>query len=142
MKGAADAYADALRWGRRIPYVRRMVAAADIRPDATPAPTDYVRRVSDGYADRLEPHPISLGYRIPGVMRDAVRAHLLIDADSGGLGQGSRGKANSSSKSALVLDPGCGTGLAAVALLDLPLGPWVVFDLPTAHAEAGSGDGP
>jgi predicted TPR repeat methyltransferase len=101
---AADAYADALKLGPDDPYVRRMVAAADIRPDATRAPADYVRRVFDGYADRFEPHLISLGYRIPGVMRDAVRAHLLIDL-------------------------GCGTGLAAVALLDLPLGPWVGVDL-------------
>jgi predicted TPR repeat methyltransferase len=126
---AADAYADALKLGPDDPYVRRMVAAADIRPDATRAPADYVRRVFDGYADRFEPHLISLGYRIPGVMRDAVRAHLLIDADSEKPGPGKSGQAEMQEQIGPVLDLGCGTGLAAVALLDLPLGPWVGVDL-------------
>ena len=119
---AADAYADALKLGPEDPIVRRMVAAADIRADSTRAPADYVRRVFDGYADRFEAHLISLSYRIPGVMRNAVCAHLLIDpvlmAPSG-----------TQSRIGPVLDLGCGTGMVAVALADLPLGPWTGVDL-------------
>jgi predicted TPR repeat methyltransferase len=117
---AADAYADALKLGPEDPYVRRMVAAADIRPDATRAPVEYVRGVFDGYADRFEAHLVSLGYRVPGVMRQAVCKHLPVDPTPHGEGHDLIGP---------VLDLGCGTGLAAVALGDLPLGPWVGVDL-------------
>jgi predicted TPR repeat methyltransferase len=145
---ATDAYADALKLGPEDPYVRRVVAAADVPPDATRAPVDYVRRVFDSYADRFEGHLIGLGYRIPGVMRNAVRARLLnntptttadpvtpdtappdlraIDPrslDTGTLDPGMRALIGP------VLDLGCGTGLAAVALSDLPLGPWIGVDL-------------
>jgi len=116
---AADAYADALKLGPDDPYVRRMLVAADIRPDATRAPVAYVRRVFDGYADRFEGHLIGLGYRIPGVMRNALRAHLPIDA----------GEATGGEPIGPVLDLGCGTGLVAVALTGLKLGPWVGVDL-------------
>jgi len=120
---AADAYADALKLGPDDPYLRRVVTAADVPPDATRAPVDYVRRVFDGYADRFEGHLISLGYRIPGVMRNALRAHLLSDTDPG--------LADLTTPALIgpVLDLGCGTGMVAVALADLPLGPWVGVDL-------------
>jgi predicted TPR repeat methyltransferase len=123
---AADAYADALKLGPENAFVRRMVAAADIRPDATRAPADYLRRVFDGYADRFEAHLINLGYRIPGVMRNAVCANLLIDPGPGAQGQVQR---ESQEWIGPVLDLGCGTGLVAVALGDLPLGPWTGVDL-------------
>ncbi len=177
---AADAYADALRLGPEDPYVRRVVAAADLPPDATRAPVDYLRRVFDGYADHFEGHLISLGYRIPGVMRSALGAHLSIgtgpaareeseespppleglgrEADQGwgeGSSQGADrslfppdpsprpwsasrpkpstggGESHTTTQAPIgpVLDLGCGTGLAAVALADLPLGPWVGIDL-------------
>jgi predicted TPR repeat methyltransferase len=120
---AADAYADALRLGPDDPHVRRVAAAAAVPPDATRAPIDYVRNVFDGYADRFDGHLISLGYRIPGVMRSALHAHLpaatgpatLIPSTQAPIGP--------------VLDLGCGTGMAAVALADLPLGPWTGVDL-------------
>jgi predicted TPR repeat methyltransferase len=121
---AADAYADALKLGPDDPTVRRMLVAADIHPDATRAPAGYVRRVFDGYADRFEGHLIALGYRIPGVMRNALRAHLPIDVgpiDAGGVIGGE--------PIGPVLDLGCGTGLVAVALAGLKLGPWVGVDL-------------
>jgi predicted TPR repeat methyltransferase len=111
---AAEAYADALKLGPEDPYVRHLVAAAGVRPGANHAPPDYVRTVFDGYAERFEAHLISLGYRIPGVMRAAVRAHLPVDAGP---------------TVGPVLDLGCGTGLVAVALLDLKLGPFVGIDL-------------
>jgi predicted TPR repeat methyltransferase len=116
---AADAYADALRLGPDDPFVHRMLVAADIRPDATRAPAAYVRRVFDGYADRFEGHLIGLGYRVPGVMRNALRAHLPIGA----------GEVTPGEVIGPVLDLGCGTGLVAVAMGGLPLGPFVGVDL-------------
>jgi predicted TPR repeat methyltransferase len=129
---AADAYADALKLGPDDPHVRRMVAAADLPPDATRAPADYVRRVFDNYADRFEGHLISLGYRIPGVMRSALQAYLLNDArpalpDPGTLDPGTLGPPTRAPIGP-VLDLGCGTGLVAVALAELPLGPWTGVD--------------
>lgn len=111
---AADAYADALKLGPEDPYVRHLVAAAGIRPGATHAPADYVRTVFDGYAERFEIHLIGLGYRVPGLMRAAVAAHLPRAAGET-IGP--------------VLDLGCGTGLVGVALSDLPLAPLVGVDL-------------
>jgi len=136
---AADAYADALKLGPDDPTVRRMLVAADIHPDATRAPAAYVRRVFDGYADRFERHLIDLGYRIPGVMRNALRTHLPIDAepidvvpsDAGPIDAGpiDAGALIGSAPIGPVLDLGCGTGLVAVALTGLKLGPWVGVDL-------------
>jgi predicted TPR repeat methyltransferase len=140
---ATDAYADALKLGPDDPYVRRVAAAADLPPDSTRDPVDYVRRVFDGYADRFEGHLISLGYRIPGVMRNALRTHLVSDTLTA---RSDTGRPDPSPPDAPALDPaalhsgaptpvgpvldlGCGTGLVAVALGDLPLGPWVGVDL-------------
>ena len=135
---AADAYADALKLGPNDPHMRRIVAAADVPADATRAPADYLRRVFDGYSDRFEAHLISLGYRIPGVMRSALRAHLSIgpgvgapDRETPNVGVHDAGRTDAGHRTRVgpVLDLGCGTGLAAVALADLPLGPWFGVDL-------------
>jgi len=130
---AADAYADALKLGPDDPYVRRVVTAADVPPDATRTPVDHVRRVFDNYADRFEGHLISLGYRVPGVMRTALRAYLPIATGAKTIGRETSGvpmpAAAAQASIGPVLDLGCGTGLAAVALSDLPLGPWVGVDL-------------
>jgi predicted TPR repeat methyltransferase len=80
--------------------------------------------VFDGYADRFDSHLIALGYRIPGVIRAAVLRHVAFPSD-GRLGP--------------VLDLGCGTGLMAVAVSDLPLGPLIGVDVSAgmlAKAEA------
>ena len=142
-EAAADAYADALKLGPEDATMRRIAATPKIRPDATRAPVDYLRSVFDGYADDFDTHLISLGYRIPGVMRGAVCKHLLNGPDSacdsgaaprkpvagsppemqGAIQAGLRGQIGP------VLDLGCGTGLVPVALSDLPLGPWVGVDL-------------
>ncbi len=130
---AADAYADALKLGPDDLYFQGMVAAADVQPDATRASVEYVRNVFDGYADRFETHLISLGYRIPGVIRNAVRTHLPIDLAAGPQrrSQGSAAQAGEVQAGPVgpVLDLGCGTGLVAVVLADLPLGPFVGVDL-------------
>jgi predicted TPR repeat methyltransferase len=111
---AALAYEEALKLGPEDPYVRHLVSAAGALPSARRAPPEYLRAVFDGYAARFEAHLIGLGYRVPGLIRAAVRRHAALP-EVGRLGP--------------VLDLGCGTGLVAVALSDLPLGPLTGVDL-------------
>ena len=75
---AAEAYAEALKLGPDDPYVRHLVAASGILPSAARAPVEYLRAVFDGYADRFELHLISLGYRVPGLIRAALARHPPI----------------------------------------------------------------
>jgi predicted TPR repeat methyltransferase len=56
-------------------------------------------------------------------MRGALRTYLLSGTDAGTLDSGTQAPIGP------VLDLGCGTGLAAVAMADLPLGPWTGVDL-------------
>ena len=117
---AGQAYVEALKLGPDDPYVRHLVAASGIIAGADRAPADYVRTVFDGYAERFEGHLISLGYRIPGVIRGVLPRYL--DA--------SRGP---------VLDLGCGSGLIGVALSDLPIGKLIGVDLsPRMLAQAAA----
>jgi predicted TPR repeat methyltransferase/thioredoxin-like negative regulator of GroEL len=111
---AALAYQEALKLGPDDPYVRHLVMAAGAVPSASRAPVEYVRTVFDGYADRFETHLISLGYIAPVRIRLALEAHPKIAAGQP-LGP--------------VLDLGCGTGLVALAIGDLPLGPISGVDL-------------
>lgn len=111
---AADAYAAALKLAPNDPYVRHLVAASGHVPGATRAPDDYLRTVFDGYADRFESHLISLGYRVPGNIRKALLRHPRLAAGE---------------RLGPVLDLGCGTGLVAVAVSDLALGPITGVDL-------------
>ncbi|MSP02618.1 MAG: methyltransferase domain-containing protein [Acetobacteraceae bacterium] len=108
---AASAYGEALKLSPGDAYVRHLAAAAGIGSSAARAPDDYVRTLFDGYADRFESHLVSLGYRIPGL----IRRHVIDFAAGTDIGP--------------VLDLGCGTGLAAVALSDLDLGPVTGIDL-------------
>lgn len=120
---ATDAYSEAFKLGPNDPYVRHLVAASGIMPGASRAPIEYVRTVFDGYADRFELHLVSLGYRIPGLIRAALLQHPTI-ATGKRLGP--------------VLDLGCGTGLVAVVLSDLPIGPFVGVDLSPRMLEAAT----
>jgi len=121
---AACAYDAALMLAPDDPYVRHLARAGHHRSaaDRTRAPADYVRVVFDGYADRFDGHLTALGYRIPGVMRAAVGA--LDIGDSGP-----------------VLDLGCGTGMVAAALADLPLGAWTGVDLSANMLRAAAATG-
>ncbi|MBN8875517.1 MAG: methyltransferase domain-containing protein [Rhodospirillales bacterium] len=111
---AATAYAEALKLGPADPYVRHLAAAAGHVPGETRAPAAYLETVFDGYAERFETHLISLGYRVPGVIRRLLSAHPRIQ-EGETLGP--------------VLDLGCGTGLLALVLGDLPVGPITGVDL-------------
>jgi predicted TPR repeat methyltransferase len=120
---AADAYVEALKLGPDDPYVRHLVAASGILPSAPRAPVEYLRAVFDGYADRFEAHLISLGYRIPGLMHAALARHPTIVAGE---------------RLGPALDLGCGTGLVAVALSDLPVAPLVGLDVSPRMLQAAA----
>ena len=107
---AADAYREAYKLAPEDPYVRHMVAASGGLPSGTRAPPEYLRAVFDGYADHFEQSLIGLGYRVPGLIRAALKQG---GADVVGP----------------TLDLGCGTGLVAVALSDLAVAPMVGVDL-------------
>jgi predicted TPR repeat methyltransferase len=109
---ATEAYVQALALAPQDAYVRHLVAAAGRAPETGRAAPDYVRVVFDGYARRFDAHLLALGYRVPALFRKA-----LMSADGAGALAGP------------VLDLGCGTGLLAVALSDLPRGELVGVDL-------------
>jgi predicted TPR repeat methyltransferase len=105
---AADAYQEALKLEPDDLNVRHMVAAAGWLPGARRAPAAFLLAAFDDYADRFESHLMSLGYRIPGAIRNALQDHPGL---TGGQPVGP------------VLDLGCGTGLMALLISDLPFGP-------------------
>jgi len=111
---AADAYHEALKLDPGNVYVRHLVAASGMLPDAKRAPADFLRTLFDDYADRFESQLVSLGYRIPGLIRRVMGDHPVIVA-GGTLGP--------------ALDLGCGTGLVALAVSDLPIAPLVGVDV-------------
>ena len=113
---ATHAYHEALKLAPGDAYVRRLAIAPE-------APDDYVRTLFDGYADRFEAHLVGLGYRIPGL----IRRHVMDFAPEAGIGP--------------VLDLGCGTGLVALALSDLTLGPFTGIDLSPRMLDAARGKG-
>jgi predicted TPR repeat methyltransferase len=105
---AAQAYNEALKLAPGDAHLQRLAAAAHVRSNA---PGDFIRALFDGGADRFEAHIIALGYRIPGL----IRRHVIEFAALANTGP--------------VLDLGCGTGLIALALSDLPLGPFTGVDV-------------
>lgn len=110
---ASQAYAEALKLAPEDPYVRHLVAASGILPQASRAPAEYVETVFDGYAGRFESHLLALGYRVPGLVRQALLAAAPPDLGA-------------------VLDLGCGTGLIGVVLSDLPIATLTGVDLSSA----------
>ena len=107
-EAAALAYNEALKLAPADSHIRHLAAAAQIRSSA---PEDFVRTLFDGGADRFESHIVGLGYSIPGL----IRRHVMEFATLANTGP--------------VLDLGCGTGLIALALSDLPLGPFAGIDV-------------
>ena len=109
---AAAAYREALHLAPDDSYVRHLVMTAGSEKAADRASSAYVETVFDGYAAGFEAHLVDLAYRVPGL----IRSHLLT-ALGGRVCSGA------------ILDLGCGTGLVAVALSDLPFGPFTGVDL-------------
>jgi predicted TPR repeat methyltransferase len=108
------AYREALKLEPNDPYVRHLVMAGGGIPGGARAAPEYIRAVFDGYACRFDSHLKSLSYRTPGRIRAALQSHPKITA---GVALGP------------VLDLGCGTGLAALEISDLNLGPITGVDL-------------
>jgi predicted TPR repeat methyltransferase len=121
---AVFAYQEALKLAPEDPYVRHLVASATAIADPKRAPDEYIRTVFDGYADRFESHLTSLQYGIPVAIRSFLLNHPKV---ASGLSLGK------------VLDLGCGTGLVAQAIADLPIESFTGVDLSPrmlAHARA------
>jgi predicted TPR repeat methyltransferase len=127
---ASDAYAEALKLGPEDPYVRHLVSASGMMPPAGQAPLAYLRAVFDGCADTFEKRLLGLRYRIPGLVRAALLRHLDLDPDPDHRHPATGGPAGPPVGPPVgpVLDLGCGTGLLAVVLSDLPLGPLTGID--------------
>jgi predicted TPR repeat methyltransferase len=119
---AADAYEDARKLAAEDPYVRHLAAAAGLAHKLPRATREYVKTVFDGYAPRFDAHLIELGYRVPGLCRQA-----LASRPRPGPGAGP------------ALDLGCGTGLLAVVAADLLTGPLIGVDLSAAMLAQAKG---
>ena len=108
---AATAYNEALKLAPGDANVRHLAVSSGILNGAQSTPDDHVRTLFDSYADRFESHLIELGYRVPGL----IRRYVIDFASVANIGP--------------VLDLGCGTGLVALVLSDLNLGPVTGIDL-------------
>lgn len=106
---AADAYGEALELAPDDVHVRRLTAAAKCYKVGESASADYIRVLFDGYAEYFDHHLISLGYRVPGLVRGVLTRCPPACGP--------------------VLDLGCGTGLLALACADAAPGDWVGVDL-------------
>jgi predicted TPR repeat methyltransferase len=108
---AARAYQEALKLAPGDRQVRHLASIGAIDANVPKTPDDFVRALFDDDADRFEAHLVGLGYRVPGVLR----RHVIDFASLANIGP--------------VLDLGCGTGLMALALSDLAIGPFTGIDL-------------
>jgi predicted TPR repeat methyltransferase len=108
---ATLAYQEARKLAPDDSNLRHLAATAGIASGAAGDPDDYLKILFDGYADRFESHLIELGYRIPGLLR----RHVMEFAASKSIGP--------------ALDLGCGTGMVALALSDLAVGPFTGIDI-------------
>ena len=124
---AGPHFAAAARLAPDSPYLAHLAAASGgTAPDR--APEGYVAALFDGYAPHFEAALLGLGYRVPGLIRRAVE-RLLPAVAAGGAPLGP------------VLDLGCGTGLAGVALSDLLYGPLTGVDLSRRMLEQAAAKG-
>ncbi|MGH7067812.1 MAG: tetratricopeptide repeat protein [Acetobacteraceae bacterium] len=118
---AAKWLAEALKLDPADAALRHMAAATGALPPPERAPPEAVRARFESAAPGFARAMIAAGDRVPGLIRAAVLAHVPLP-QAGKLGP--------------VLDLGCGSGMAAIALSDLPLGPFVGLDLSPAMLSA------
>jgi predicted TPR repeat methyltransferase len=124
---AAPHFTIAARLAPQNGYLAHLAAAAN--GNGTDRATDsYVASLFDGYAPRFEGALLSLGYRVPGLVRRAVERLLPAVAEG-------------AAKLGPVLDLGCGTGLVGVALSDLLGGPLTGIDLSRGMLEQAAAKG-
>ena len=126
---AANSYHEALQLVPEDGYVRHLAAASGRVAAPSRACPDYVRVLFDGFASRFDVDLIQLDYRAPGLVRNAVLAH--VPGAARGLDEQDTRSAHADPirQCGPVVDLGCGTGLMALVLSDLPLGPMVGIDL-------------
>ena len=117
---AGIAYQEALKLNPQDASVRHLVVAAALAPDAGRAPETYICSVFDSYAERFETHLILLQYGIPAAIRTVLLDHPKLAA---GIPLDP------------VLDLGCGTGLVALAVGDLPVASLTGVDLSSKMLE-------
>lgn len=128
---AGPHFAAAARLSPKSHYLAHLAAASggpaqDLAQDR--APEGYIAALFDGYAPHFEAALLGLGYRVPGLIRRAVERLLpAVAAGAAPLGP--------------VLDLGCGTGLAGVALSDLLHGPLTGVDLSRRMLEQAAAKG-
>lgn len=113
--------AEALKLDPADAALRHMAAASGAMPAPERAPPKGVRARFETLAPGFARTMIAAGDRVPGLIRAAVLAHVKLPP-SGKLGP--------------VLDLGCGSGMAAIALSDLSLGPFIGLDLSPAMLAA------
>ena len=118
---ATRAYVEALQLAPEDAYVRHLVASAGFVAPPERASRDYVRVLFDGFASHFDDDLIKLDYRVPGL----IRAALLAQAPH-------LGSPGLEEPFGPVLDLGCGTGLVALVLSDLAVGPFTGVDLSKA----------
>jgi predicted TPR repeat methyltransferase len=111
---ALDAYREAHKLAPEDPYLAHLLATSEAVVGKDRAPEDDLRAAFDEYAERFELHLISLGYRVPGLMRHAVTELRASWPEALG---------------GPTLDLGCGTGLVGLTVGDLVAGPLTGVDL-------------
>jgi predicted TPR repeat methyltransferase len=110
---AATSYRDALKFAPADAFLRQIAELSEAAGDGDRVAPERVRSLFDLVAAGFDQHIVSLGYRIPGLIRNA----LLQLQSAGQVGL-----------KAPVLDLGCGTGLVSLAINDL-VGPITGFDV-------------
>jgi predicted TPR repeat methyltransferase len=111
---ATSAYMEALKLGSDDPYVRHLVVSSGALPAPNRASEGYVRAAFDDDADGYDSQLVALDYSLPLAIRSLLLTSPMI---GGGFSVGP------------VLELGCGTGLIAMAIGDLPVGPFTGVDL-------------
>lgn len=111
---AAAAYREALKLCPEDQDLRVLVAASEDNAALSRTPESYIRGFFDGHADQFESQVLSLRYSAP------VRIRSLL------LGHGEVGAGRSLGPA---LDLGCGSGLVALALDGLGIGPFTGVDV-------------